>query len=117
MITYHLSRAQAKQLIERGGQLMVALPLPLDDPPDLLAWARERLPDFARYVRSVGPSEVACCRSNQPDPSVEGLIGTICTDWSNDWPRWVVAVAVCHLAGDRPRHMPSRIQWPAEYRQ
>jgi len=50
-VTYHLSNTQRKELLDRGSPLLLALPVPLDRPADLVAWARSVLePDIAPLV-------------------------------------------------------------------
>jgi hypothetical protein len=58
---YHLSNRQAKELLVRSSQIMVALPAPAETPANLITWAKSMLSDnIAQYVTHAEERELAC---------------------------------------------------------
>ena len=110
MMRFFLSARQAKELVDRATPIRLAIPMPPDEPRDLVAWARERIPDHARYVRRAEAYEVFCA-PNRADGNLAGVIGQI-EEWRDDQLRWIVPVVLVHLDPERPRHPPTKIAWP-----
>lgn len=112
MLTYHLSNAQRKELLVRGTPLAIALPTPIDDPPDWLAWARAALGDEGQYVSrrpeiismAVGPRKSDAGLTSVIGGFVDALTEPFC---------WLVEVAIVELdPPTAPRHKRAKVQWP-----
>jgi hypothetical protein len=110
-VIYHLSSAQHKQLTDRFGPLLIALPAPEDDPPDWLAWARSVISEKHRaYVVAAVPTVITVGPSRAD--GLTGVIGEI--EPPDKSFSWGVEVVLCDLdPPGKSRHPRSRPQWPA----
>lgn len=109
---YVLSNRQRSQLLVRHTGLAIAIPLPLNDPVDWLAWARDCLGDAGQWIVSVDTQD--CCVVYSGADGLNGVIGEIVPSPPAGDLYWMVGVAVVLL--DPPgqsRHARERLQWPA----
>ena len=96
----------------RGTPLAIALPVPMEDPPDWLAWAKQSLGDEGRYVTRKPEVMTLAVAPNGSDAGLTSVIGGL-VDASTEAFYWLVEVAVVKL--DPPtaaRHKRSKVQWP-----
>lgn len=109
---YHLSNAQRKELLVRGTPLAIAIPVPMDDPPDWLAWAQAGLGDLGRYVSRAPEIMSLPVGPLRSDSGLTSVIGGF-VEASPDSLYWIVEVAVVELdPPDKSRHKRSKVQWP-----
>jgi hypothetical protein len=116
MPLYLLSSNQQKELLIRHQKLEVALPVPPDDPPDLVDWARSVLPeDFRPLVESARYDTIEVSpKVNASDENLTDVLGAII---GKDGPPagiltiWVEAVIV-RLSPRSPRGGPGPMKWP-----
>ena len=76
---YRLSQRQAKDLLLNRRPLTIALPAPIDEPQDWLAWARGAILDHGELITSAVP-EVISVAPNPHRSGLEGYLGAILTD-------------------------------------
>lgn len=96
----------------RGTPLAIALPVPMHDPPDWLAWAKEALGDEGRYVTRKPEVMSLAVGPLKSDAGLHSVIGGF-VDAKTEAFYWLVEVAVVEL--DPPtsmRHKRSKVQWP-----
>lgn len=110
--TYRLSGRQAKEMLTRGRPLRLAIPVPLDEPADPLAYCRSVLRDVGGLVRSAEPQAVAVTPSTGTD-GLTGCLGVLLSPEDAASTLHVcVDVYVVEVAPDSPRGRPSLLQWP-----
>jgi len=113
---YALSNRQLKELAN-GKLLRVAIPVPTDDQPDLVAWARAVLQVAPQYVLRAEEDEVWCAAHRASDHAIEAQVGRILRDHETPTDGGIVysvAVVIVELcARDRPRSSYPP-QWPAK---
>lgn len=112
-IVYRLSNGQRKELLVRGRQLRIALPVPPVEPPIPLAWARSVLTaDIASLAieARVGWLWVQMLRPREPK-GLGGHLGVIVDDPLGTLCQCVRVVLVT-LRPDHCRHTKHAIQWP-----
>lgn len=111
---YRLSSRQAKDLLLNRKPLTIALPAPIEEPDDWLAWARGAILDHGELVTSAVP-EVISVAPNPHRSGLEGYLGAIITD---DDPAMTLTMGVdavvCELrpAGRGKIGETVRLQWP-----
>jgi len=117
-IKYHLSNRQRKEIYVRGAELTIALPLPVEDHEDLLAWARSVLGDVdPEDVAEAREDEVIVHATLRGENGLPKLIGKIVRNADDRLPgQWHYAAAVILVtirhAGHEIRHAPDYPQWP-----
>lgn len=121
-ISYDLSSRQRKELIERGRNLRIALPLPeqWQDRDDPLAYARSVLRGIDRaWVRSADIIELPVVAplghaGGGPPSSLAGLWGSIAGDGECEtkFVFLVIAIEARISSSDSPRRE-GHVQWPA----
>lgn len=119
MIRYRLSNRQYKELMERATTLVVALPAPPFAVKDLVAWARDALPEVADCVRYTEEQELTVLVPQQrdDDPTLAKRIGAIVPEGQpvpEQLTVQVAAIVVTLEPPDRARHRTGKIQWAAE---
>lgn len=114
---YELSNRQLKELAN-GKILQIALPVPTDDQPDLVSWARLSLAVAPQYVQRAEESEVWCAAHRESDHEIERQIGRILRD-HEDAPllhiTYSVAVVVVELSARDQHRGKYPVQWPARF--
>lgn len=111
---YHLSNRQRKELMVRGAELRIAIPAPMDQDYDELAFARAAL-----AVQDIRDDWIVAAEEEtlaiSPTGSGEGL-DELLGGFTDD-PAIYSVPTVCVVAtlciSDRPRHRDEKIQWPA----
>lgn len=76
---YRLSQRQAKDLLLNRKPLLIALPAPIEEPEDWLAWARGAILDHGYLIVSAEP-EMINVAPNPHRSGLEGYLGAIITD-------------------------------------
>ena len=118
-MTYHLSNRQRKELTQRAAELLIALPLPVEETGDLLAWARSVLANVdAQDVAAAEEGEIVVRPAvERTIPGLAGVLGSIVpereTTRSDVW-QYAMPVVLVTLrpAGKSRRHRYSHPQWP-----
>jgi len=117
-IKYHLSNRQRKEIFVRGAELTIALPLPIEDCDDVLAWARSVLGDVdSQDIAEAREDEVVVRATVRAESGLPKLLGKIVRDEERRAPgEWhyaaaVILVTVRH-AGREPRRTYTHPQWP-----
>lgn len=110
---YNLSNSQRKELLIRHQPLEIAVPAPVQDPPDWLAWARWSLCDDGQYVQSADP-DVVLVEYMPGGGGLTSILGRILPDGQESqclhW--WVEIVRIRLDPPGKPRHRRSALQWP-----
>ena len=115
MQTYRLSNRQQKELVIRGQVLTVAIPVPWDEPDDLVSFARESLLELPADVDIVAEDGEVCVSLPPMDAAggqVTAILGHIdgLKDGSQIAAR--IAVVVATLTPPRSRGRVKSVQWP-----
>ena len=115
MITYHLSNTQRKELLDRGSPLLLALPVPLDRPADLVAWARSVLElDVAPLVAEAQRRSIwVAIFSGRDRETLTGQFGRILHDNPQGTFTLRVEVIAATIKPDKPRNPTRPLSWPA----
>lgn len=113
-VIYRLSNAQAKELLVRGTELQIALPVPPHEVADPLAWARSALePQIAELCVEAEETELSVAALRKPTPrTLADHLGHIHHDGSPQQLLQTVVVILVTLRPRQRRHTASRIQWP-----
>ena len=116
LITYHLSNSQRKELLLRGQQIELALPVPPHRTPDPLAWARSVLPrDIAPLATAARVEALWVAAIRSPAPNLTGHLGRIVPDPIGTLCQRVQAVIVTLTPADH-RGTREGLSWPLEVR-
>lgn len=108
---YHLSNAQRKELLVRAVPLAIAIPAPMDDPDDWLAWAQESLGDEGQYVHRIPEVCTLPVGPLKSDAGLTSVIGGFVSPAEGFY--WRVEVAIVELDPPcTPRGKRVRVQWP-----
>lgn len=113
-IRYELSDRQRKEILVRGSQLRIALPVPPYDLEDPLVWARDVLPaDIRQLAISAEEAEIAvkAMRTTTAVPTLTSHLGEIVEDDTHMYCQTVVVVVVTLRPQHCRRDFP-RVQWP-----
>jgi len=111
-VKYLLSNRQRNQLLVRNVGLVIAIPVPFDDPEDWIEWARYCLGESGQWVVGVETMDVCCVYSGAD--GLNGVIGEIVASPPEHDLYWYVSVAAVLLdPPGRTRHPRERLQWPA----
>lgn len=113
-VLYHLSNRQRKELLVRGAELSLALPVPLHPVDDPLDWARSVLPTDLRDLAVSADEEEVFVNPDCPPGGLAGLIGALVPEPDGATYVITVAVIVVTLQPATCRRRGSKIQWPAE---
>jgi hypothetical protein len=111
---YRLSSRQAKDLLLNRKPLTIALPAPIEEPEDWLAWARGAILDHGELITSAEPDMIDVA-PNPHRSGLEGYLGAILTEGDPAQTLTLsVDVVVCELrpSGRGKPAEPCRLQWP-----
>jgi hypothetical protein len=115
-VTYTLSNRQRKELLVRGQQLLVAIPLGPDDDIDPVQFARDSLAEDHEWVTEAEIADVMTCASGA-EGGLNNILGQI-LDFEYDVainlskvPSFV-AVVIATLTPPNCRGEASTVQWP-----
>jgi len=110
--TYRLSNRQQKELLVRGQQLLIAIPCTEDCDP--VQFARESLPEHARYVTHAEHAQVVVVHAKQGGTGLTAVLGQLYhDDCTVDGIRCAVDVVIVTLRPlDRCRGEVDRLSWP-----
>lgn len=111
---FRLSSAQLKEL-QRGNRVKIALPIPPEEPPDLLAWARASLPEVdPRRIRRATIAQITVAPGGATD-GLQGRLGVILHEhMTRDLLTLQVLVCVVDIAQTSDPKSTYPLRWPKE---
>lgn len=118
-IQYHLTNRQSKALLVRHTELLIALPLAIDEEREPLAIARASLPDLAaEWIVAAEECDLAVDPTDRGPSGVARALGKILADEEvgTRWHILVAAVVVTLRPPGQVRHVETSIQWPGNVR-
>lgn len=109
LVTYRLSNRQQKELLIRGQQLKIALPID-DEPDNPVAMAKQLLPEHAEYVIAAEIANVRVGQCRQNSGGVVDLLGIIDPPRDDLINYWISAIVVTLQHGRLRGEV--QLQWP-----
>ena len=110
---FRLSNRQSKELLVRGQQLYIALPVPLDESLDAMAYARAMLPEVEEHISDARfeTLEVAIQLTRSPVSIADklGAFGDV------NGVRHTIDVVIATLTPPRCRGDRNVLEWPGRY--